>query len=420
LIDNSLKSVLDDTKINEALKKITSNSTLFKDKKIVQSIGDVTDIRKRYTTKIENLGKVRDLDKKIINGFSAISGIFLDESSKTIKVSNIKLFSNGDKNFVSKKEMKLYEDKQLEDKQRVEQIQEAIKDNKAYNLTDTINNHFKTQSQIAKENNSNIILFHTYDRGADAKMHLKYIVEELQDEFGIRAKDSRLSNQTTTDAKGKKRYKKLKDAKFKHQAIFYYDKLTIKSKLYQQAKAVIEWDDHILKDEEEKEFSVVKITLYTRDDKTIFNNPMLIITSLKIKDKFEAKDIYHMYLNRSRIEALFKFLKEILGLEEIQVREFESFKNLVAICFYIGNYFYEIEPELIENEVIKEICELANSKGKVTRYYFIEGLKVLMSAWKIHQKIFKGDISADRYKQMLGFGGVSEEEFEEVMNCWKG
>jgi len=43
-----------------------------------------------------------------------------------------------------------------------------------------------------------------------------------------------------------------------------------------------------------------------------------------------------------------------------------------------------------------------------------------MSAWKIHQKIFKGDISTDRYKQMLGFGGVSEEEFEEVMNCWKG
>ncbi|MDM8548275.1 hypothetical protein QUF61_17425, partial [Candidatus Venteria ishoeyi] len=66
MIDNSLKSVLDDEKISNALiknsvKKLCNNSRLY-------IFSDHCDIRKPHASKQENQGKVRTLDGKIVNG----------------------------------------------------------------------------------------------------------------------------------------------------------------------------------------------------------------------------------------------------------------------------------------------------------------------------------------------------------------
>ncbi len=57
---------------------------------------------------------------------------------------------------------------------------------------------------------------------------------------------------------------------------------------------------------------------------------MLLISNIKVKNYEEAKEIYHIYLLRSKIEAVFKFLKDVLGWEEVQVRDGESIKNLMV------------------------------------------------------------------------------------------
>ena len=36
-------------------------------------------------------------------------------------------------------------------------------------------------------------------------------------------------------------------------------------------------------------------------------------TNIKVNSYIEAKEIYHIYLLRSKIEAMFKFLKDVLG-----------------------------------------------------------------------------------------------------------
>ena len=41
-----------------------------------------------------------------------------------------------------------------------------------------------------------------------------------------------------------------------------------------------------------------------------------------------GKEVYHIYLLRSKIEAVFKFLKDVLSWEEFQVRDWESIKNI--------------------------------------------------------------------------------------------
>ena len=90
------------------------------------------------------------------------------------------------------------------------------------------------------------------------------------------------------------------------------------------------------------------------------------------------KEIYHICLHRAKIEGVFKFLKDTLGWEEYQVRDWESIKNIIAICFFIGGYFYEIHSELTENETVQMICNLARNKGKITHHFFLEGLKLLL------------------------------------------
>lgn len=76
---------------------------------------------------------------------------------------------------------------------------------------------------------------------------------------------------------------------------------------------------------------------------------MLLLTNRQVKTAAQAHDIYLTYLSRSKIEGVFKFLKDVLGLPEFQVRDFESIKNIIALCFFLGGYFYEIESELVEN-----------------------------------------------------------------------
>lgn len=83
-----------------------------------------------------------------------------------------------------------------------------------------------------------------------------------------------------------------------------------------------------------------------------------------------------------RIEGVFKFVKNTLGWEDFQVRDWESIKNIIALAFFIGVYFYEIEPALAHNPDIEWLCALGGGRGKgvVARHYFCEGLKNLLGS----------------------------------------
>ena len=61
-------SVLDDELINDTLTANAINA--LSNEAAIYLIHDPSDIRKPYSTKAENLGKVRDLQNNIINGYS--------------------------------------------------------------------------------------------------------------------------------------------------------------------------------------------------------------------------------------------------------------------------------------------------------------------------------------------------------------
>jgi len=403
LIDGRLKTVLDDKKISDALIK-NSVEKLANTNKKVYILSDHSDIRKQYSTALENLGKVRDLNGNIINGNTILGSVILDESKQDITLSNITVFSNRDKKFVTQKELKNYEDNKIEDFNRKNEIKQAIDDENYINMRNTLEKHLTCQSAALKKENPRISICHVHDRGEDSVEYLEFIKDTLNDDTVVRVKKSRNSNQFTINPETKrKNYIKLIDSKFENRSEYHIDKLTLKGKLYQQVKVLLEWDKLTLNN---YDYSTVRVTLFRRDGTKIYKEPMLLITTIKVDSELVAKEIYHTYLLRVKIEGVFKFLKDVLGWEEFQVRDWESIKNIIAICFFIGGYFYEIKSALIENETIIMICDLAKSKGKITHYFFLEGLKVLLTAFRVEQFRKERNISDELFSEMQSYAGI--------------
>lgn len=402
MIDGSLKSVLDDKKISEAL--IKNSVEKLNNNKRIYIFSDSSDARKPYSSKLEKLGKVRDLQGNIINGYTAEGSIILDENKKNLTLSNISVYSNRDDKFITQEELKDYDKNKIEDEERRKKIEECIENKNYINTEIILQKHLQEQSMSFKKANPNISICHCQDRAGDNIKYFEFVKDTLNDDFVTRVKKSRNSNQYIINPEtGRKNYIKLIDAKFANKFEYQIDKLRIKNKLYQQAKVILEFDKLILN---EYDYSVVRINLLDRDGNKIHKEPMLLISSIPVNSASMAKEIYHIYLLRAKIEGVFKFLKDVLGWEEFQVRDWESIKNIIAICFFIGGYFYEIESELIKNEVILMICDLAKSKGKVSRFFFLEGLKVLLTAYRVDIFRKERNISDELYAEMQSYAGV--------------
>ncbi len=395
---------MDDKKISNALikhsvEKLAGNKRLY-------IFSDHADSRKPYSNKLENLGKVRSLTGNIINGYTTLGSAILDENKKELTLSNITVFSNKQEEFLTKKELKDYNDDKIKNIQRKEEIAKKIEKENYINITTTLEKHLQDQSVALKAANPNISLCHVHDRGADSVEYLEFISEKLHDDAVIRAKKTRNSNQTKINPKTKKEvHVKLIESEFANKKVYLIDKMTLKGKLYQQVKCHIEWDTITLN---EKPYTTVRSTLIKRDGTMLYKEPMLLITTLKVTSYLEAKEVYHIYLQRPKIEGVFKFLKDVLGWEEYQVRDWESIKNIIAICYFVGGYFYEIKSELTNNPTIQMICDLAKSKGKITHYFFLEGLKMLLLAWHVQNFRIQNNISDELFAEMQAYAGIIE------------
>lgn len=272
-----------------------------------------------------------------------------------------------------------------------------LKKDNYINLSRITNEQLQKTSNAFKNEEPDIKIMHVLDCGFDDQKTFNYIDKILQDEFVTRLKSSRNSNQSYLNEKNKKIFLKLKDVKFKHKKRFSIDKVLLKGKIYKNASCLIEYDDSVLFD---STYTVVRITLKDQQKKDIFEKPMLLLTNRKIKTTEQAHGIYFLYLQRSKIEGVFKFIKDVFGWEEFQIRDFESIKNIIALAFFIGGYFYEIESELIEDATVQYICDLGGGKGNYTRYYFLQGLAKILTYNAVEHFKNNQDISDDEFKKM--------------------
>jgi hypothetical protein len=95
-----------------------------------------------------------------------------------------------------------------------------------------------------------------------------------------------------------------------------------------------------------------------------------------------------------------KFFKDVLGWFDIQVQDFESIKNIIALCFFIGGYFYVMKSELVKNVTFQSVCDLVSGKGKYTRYYFLQGIAKILTYNAVERFIEEQDLSSEQFEQI--------------------
>jgi hypothetical protein len=382
LLSGKLKSVLNDEKIAAALRE--KMALALGGEELVFALHDPCDIRKPYSKKLAQIGCVRDLEGHMINGYSTLGTVCLSSNGRTLQLSDISVFSNGDKaHYVLQADLDAVVKKQAEAiclTKREQEIAELLEHDAYVNLRHVVRTQLRRVSEALKAEQKNLRVCHVLDRQMDGLPYFSFIDEELEDFFVIRLKTSRNAKENTVDAEGRAVVIKLKEVALPQKQTDVLAKICLNKKVYQDVTRLIEWGTLTL---EASTYAVVRITLLNREGKALFLQPMLLITNLPVKKAQDALEIYLIYLKRAKIEGVFKFVKNALGWEAFQVQDWESIKNIIALAFFIGGYFYELEPALAKNAAISWLCQLGGGKDKITRHYFLEGLKNLL----IHQQV---------------------------------
>jgi len=165
-------------------------------------------------------------------------------------------------------------------------------------------------------------------------------------------------------------------------------KVSFGGKVYQNVKIKFSWH-------KDASYNVVKVEVKDRKGKAIFSAPMLLMTNMPIKSHDDAYSVYMQYLQRAKIESVFKFLKDGLGWETVQVRDFKAIQNLLALCFYVACYLYRIGEQKIDDDYVVLLSEIGGGKGKVTRHFILEGLKCFFQKHRVDQVFKRRDVSKE-------------------------
>jgi hypothetical protein len=418
LVDGTLKHSLTAEMLNAALPK-QSEEYLGRYTDIV-AIHDGSDIRKEHSRRLESLGKVRSLSGKVINGYQTFNTVLVNTQDKELRLFQSTPFSNRSKEYCSSSAAK--EKRKAQEAAALEHLEmgQEISDDDAPQATEAriIMEHLRQSSQAVRATNPTICLTHVLDRHHDQNDLFRCIDEDFGDKFVIRLKISRNSTikkpdgsvdtaqtappspqeATKPSAVRQGKWIKLAALRCTHRTERQLTKVRIGKKVYQDARLVLEYDTVEV---DGKNYRFVRVQYLRRDHTPIFPQPMLLLTNHALGSDADAQRIYDFYQMRSRIEEVFHFLKTTLGWEDIQVRDWASQQALIALCFFIGGYFYQIEHALSKNASLRHICELGGGKGNASRTFFLRGVAVLFNVVIAERYFRRNTISDDERKQLF-------------------
>ena len=395
LLNGELKNVLDAEKINKAMGTSAVNTQ--EGKYCVYVIHDESDIRKPESQVLENLGAVRDLKGNWITGYSSYNIILVEPKSNKVHLYSCVPYSNSDPNFVSKSELALFTKGELSDEDRKKEIECILNAKNNYNSKSICLEQIQRVHKQLKSANPDIVIVHILDRGFDDK-EIFELLDSQGDKFVVRGKGNRNANEKHLDEKGNEVYLKLTNKRLANQSIRFFQKIQFKKKVYADVKCIYQWDTTIIG---KSLWNVLRIEFYDRKGARIFKDSMLLLTNYDISNSEIAIHVNRIYLQRPKIESVFKFLKENLGWEEFRIHDYESIKNIIALTFFIGGYFYEIEDEIADNKYACWLAELGGGKGKITRHFFMKGLSIMLQAIKLKRYMEVNEISQQEMEEAI-------------------
>jgi len=390
LVDGSLNAVLDEPTLAEALREIGSREVRLSGDGPVVLLHDPSDIRKEYSAELECLGCVRSLNGRLVPGYSTFNTVVLDERGHTPQPLDVSVYSNGDPHFVTEEELALYHRLQRTppassaaqklSPTRVAEIEQFLADESIVNLYQVVSTQLIRDSRRMQAQYPDRWRLHVLDRQFDGVRYVHLIDQELHDLCVIRLKLSRTVAGIFLDGHpGALTVVEVPCPSWTRYAI---SKIRLRHTTYQNVTCRLEWGPFRV---EGHEYTMVRVTLYDRHRQPIFTDPMVLLTNLSVTRRDDACRVYRVYLLRAKIEGVFKFCKTMLGWEAAQVRDYASIRRLLALAFYLAGYFYATDSEVIENPVIALICLLGGGKDRVSRHFFLLGLRNLLIYRTVHR-----------------------------------
>jgi hypothetical protein len=91
--------------------------------------------------------------------------------------------------------------------------------------------------------------------------------------------------------------------------------------------------------------------------------PWLLLTDWPVEDAEAAQRVFTMYRQRWSIEDGFKFTKECLGWEEVQVLDMAAIRTLVAMAWVAAGYLYEMGVS-IDEPTVELLARLGGWDGR--------------------------------------------------------
>ena len=352
------EQLINDTLMEDVLIKLSGQ-------KEVYLLHDPSPIRKPHSSKTERLGKVCDLNGKIINGYSTHNVIAIIPNQKKIELLYHEAYSNKDPHFLKAEHVKkIQENKEFKEKASANALYET---HRWFNKKTISKEAIEKVSKAIKTTHQDIKITHVLDREFDDDEYFSWI-DNTEDFFVIRSKKSR----TVSDEKDETGKKiKLINSQYNNTGIVKIQKVFLNKKGYQDVSMEIAWKKH-------GQYQAVRITLKDRKGNPLFKDPMLLITNKSVDSLEQAQLIYQIYLKRSRIECVFKFLKDSLGWEEIQLQNFKAIQNLLSIAFFVAAYMYEIEQQQTQDDFIIFLAHLGEGNGVISRHYILQGIHAIL------------------------------------------
>ena len=126
--------------------------------------------------------------------------------------------------------------------------------------------------------------------------------------------------------------------------------------------------------------------------------PWLLITDLPVENAEDAVRIFRMYRQRWAVEDSFKFTKETLGWEEVQLLDLNGIRTLVALAWVAAGFLYELGVTL----EWEEVQLLARLGGWVPRKDRPPGKIVLARGLRRLMDMLATQAFVDRYRSQHG------------------
>ena len=355
--------------------------------KQINVIHDPSDIRKPHSKKTENLGNVRDLSGNVINGYSTHNAIAIVPNDKAVHLLSHVSYSNKDPKFLKREFIdKLEKNKKFEGDVEAKELYES---GDYFNKKTLSLGEIEKIGKSLKAANSEALITHILDREFDDDDYLNLIDQDLKQDFVTRSKKSR-----ALDIKGDDGKKiRLINADFDNKAQKPFQNLKIAKQCIQDGKIITSWGDF-------NGYNAVKIKIEDRNGARVFKSDMLLLTNKKINTLEDAYQVYMTYLSRAKIECVFKFLKEGLGWEEMQIRDFKAIRNLLSICFYVASYLYEVGKEKAYDDYAILLSDLGGGKGKITRHFITQGIRELLNYYRIGRILKDKAVSQEQQNEL--------------------